>query len=435
MVKYFLYLFLFISNIYSDIDLEYIGLAKRRLEPSKSNSQERDLDTRNSVQAFVIGAQFREFKNKLEYDLDFKLSKKFQENKNQDILFLGRNLYFQIPFSNNGKIFLGRKSFNPTAYSQKLANDGTEGIGIEYKANENCNLNFFVFDFYRGYPLFEKNFFKEKVQSSKTQILRQGTSIEFKYKSIESKFEFLYLNFFNTGTFANEEKSKTGDRDFLYQASFNLFWKSSYFITGFNLNIQRGLDKTFFQPSTRQRALPISGELLEFFLTSYINRLQIKSSFFIPDTDKRNSASEVIQIGYIGLGNHPSNSFLTNQDINFFPSAWITESGLEKTFSIQNGRWNSIWSSLAFIYKFANWKILIQGDYYLPRTNQGSSLGEISFSSKDYTKSFITEGKLNLEYGNRDLKHYILLSVSHLTTSRDIYIESSSILISGGIWL
>lgn len=431
-MKYFV-LILLSLNLFSEFQAEYWTYGKRRIEKIISGGKNETKDSRKTEQTFLVSGKFTDKKENFFYDFQFHFIKKLKESESKDLLYLGENAH--IGFGRDKYSFsLGRNKFHNYFPEQKM--DGVEGISARFSPNENFKLEFYFLDFYRAYPILERVFFLDKKQNLNSENLRHGLSFEFQNKNFYSRFSFLYINLRNSSKIANDESrtKPNGDNDFLYNTSWNLFWKNSYFISGFNFTVSRGLDKTLTNPEREERrSIPITGELVEFFFKSSLSYFKFQTSFFLPDTDKRNSSGEILEYGSVGFGSPVSGIFMA-QSFNFYPTAWITDIGFEKNFTIQDGRWNSFWGSAKLGFEYQNFQVNLIFNHFTPR-NLKESNGSISVQKRDYERFFLMESSLEFIYGKKDLGYYVKSNFSYFYSNKEISIEGNSFFISGGIWL
>jgi hypothetical protein len=436
MVKLILIILLSTLNLFSEFQIEYWAYGNRRMQTETLRGKQTYQDTRKTDQSFLVNGNFQGSKDNFKYDFGFSFAKRLKDSEQKDYLYISENAYIGFE-AKKVDLLLGRKVFTNSNFFKDSKRDGVEGISAEYKPNEFFKINFYLVDFYRAFPIIERLYFLDVKAIATGERIRHGLALEYNSSQIESKIQVLYLNLGNTGKYSKDEEltKPNGDKDFLYNVNWNVFWKNPYFVTGINLAISRGIDKTISNPERKERSIPISGELLELFFSTYIKFLQIKASSFLPDSDKKNKAGEILELGYIGMGAYPSTSFLMNQDLNFYPSGWVTGNGFEKTFSYQNGRWNSFWARLSFSIKFDKLSISLTGDHFTPRLNSGSSNGSLSIDRREFTKLFLAEATLDILYGNKETGYYLRGLISTLHSSKEISIESNSFFIAGGIWL
>ncbi len=429
----YLILILFSLNLFSEFQAEYLAYGKRNIEKIAIQGKNETKDSRKTEQAFLVSGKFKDKKENFFYDFQFHFIKRLKESESKDLFYLGENANIGI-VKDKYSFSLGRNKFNNYFPEQKI--DGIEGISARFIPNENFKLEFYFLDFYRAFPILERVFFLDKKQIINSENLRHGLSFEFQNKDFYSRFSLLYINLRNSGKIANDE-SRTrpnGDNDFLYNTSWNVFWKNSFFISGFNFTISRGLDKTLNNSERQEKkSIPISGELVELFFKSNFSYFKFQSSFFLPDTEKRNSSGEILEYGSVGFGS-PISGILIAQSLNFHPTTWITEIGLEKSFTIQNGRWNSFWGRASIGFEYENFQLNLIFNHFTPR-NLKQSNGSISVQKKDYERFFLMESSLEFMYGKKELGYYLKSSFSYFYSNKEISIEGNSFFLSGGIWL
>ncbi|MBK8399033.1 MAG: hypothetical protein IPL26_27815 [Leptospiraceae bacterium] len=436
MVKFALFLLTAIS-IKAEYSIDMITANKRMIQDRIEKGKTITAESRTSDNIIAAHGKFLGQKKQFEYNIHLTLTNRFNDKDYKDILYLGENCYLSLPIQKFNIVF-GRKRFDFDSNIKSNWRDGLEGVGIDTQISNEFRFSAYLVDFYRGYPLFENFFlFKNKDENIQNgERFRHGLSLTYRKADLFSRIQFTYLNLGNWGNGTKDDfrSQPIGDRDFIYTGSWNISNKSRYFIVGLEIQIVRGLDKTQSNSNRKEKSLPISGELVRLYFESYFKFFQTKFEIFLPDSDKQNLQGEVLESGYIGFGSYPGKAFLLNQELNFYPSGWVTPSGLEKMDSFYSGRRNSFWSNLLFSAKLDDIHLILEGDYLIPRRNDGAATGSISFERRDYTKSFLFELTSSIFYDKRNSDgFFIRFNLSKLYTSKDILLDGTSVFLQGGV--
>ncbi|WP_367899020.1 hypothetical protein AB3N61_08315 [Leptospira sp. WS58.C1] len=298
----------------------------------------------------VLGFKFEKYNEKFITNLEWTMI----TTSTSGVVFLpGKNSYFGILY----KGFLwgaGRKSDSEEFPAWSSWKDGVEGLFAETESDR-IKIRFDALDLYRGFPLFENQWLK--LQGRESFLPKQARddlisekdpafSSQARYRAgisltgnIEDRFVYRcrvrYLSLGDWGRFGSDTKeskaeSIEGDKDYLveWRLGFGFLWKFLY-ISG-DLFLSRGLDKTGYHPSRTERSIPISGEALRIDLGFYNTYGKISIFGFVPDREKRSSQGEILETGFIGMGASPVSNPILQQVWGFYPSAWITDRGLER---------------------------------------------------------------------------------------------------------
>ncbi|MDI7165090.1 LA_2168 family protein [Leptospira santarosai] len=330
-------------------------------------------------------------------------------------LFAGKNLFFEFR-KENLSLVVGRiqEELKRSAFTDWM--DGTDGIVIKANFKELGRIRFDLFDFYSGYSLFEKNGLRNTILNTKNARFdpaseievsnifknryRGGVSYRYDLPYLETRFRFQYLNLQNWGRYANDSASETGnvssgDRDYLTHSAMELKLKYSRFHCFFSGILARGQDKTGWNRIRKASAIPITGEAVLISTGVTWNFWKFDVFGFLPDRDKRSENGEVLELGFIGIGSSPSPVFSTNQSLDFYPSAWITDRGLEKQSGIQSGKRQSAWTGINLEYQesLIRFRLYIASYFFLSDTkgNEGALTISKSGFRKDYLRETLIE--------------------------------------------
>lgn len=432
-------LFVLFNTISIDAEyrVEMITANKRTIQDKQELGKTITTESRSTDNIVAVHGNFIGSKGNLSYNVQLILNKRFNDKDYRDILYLGDNSYLLLPVKKLDIVF-GRKLFSSSPHLTSNWKDGMEGLGVETQLSSQFRFYAYLLDFYRGYPLFEKYFLYKNIQDDvqNGERFRHGLSLVYHKDDIYAKLQFTYLNLGNWGNGTKDDirSQPKGDADFIYNGTGSVSNKNKYFTVGLELQVARGLDKSQSNSVRKDKSIPISGELVRIYFESYLNFFRTRMELFIPDSDKRNEQGEILETGFIGFGSYPGNAFLLNQELNFYPSGWVTPSGLQKVDSVYSGRQNSFWAHILFSIHLDDFFLSIQGDHLTPRVNSGFSNGSISFDRRDYEKSFLFELTGSILYDRRYIDNFFIqLNFSKLYTSKDILLDGTSIFLQGGM--
>ncbi|PJZ78835.1 LA_2168 family protein [Leptospira neocaledonica] len=298
----------------------------------------------------ILGFKFEKYNEKFKTNLEWTLI----STPNSGVIFLpGKNSYFGVLY----KGFLwgaGRKSDSEEFPAWSSWKDGVEGLFVETDLDR-IKIRFDVLDLYRGFPLIENQWLKLQGRDSflpkhaRDELLtdkeysptsqsryRAGISLTGnKEDRFVYRFRARYLSLGDWGRFGSDTKeskseSVEGDRDYLveWRLGLGFLWKNFYISGDFFLS--RGIDKTGYHPARSERSIPISGEALRFDLGFYNSYVKISFFGFLPDREKRSPQGDILEMGFVGMGASPISNPILQQVWGFYPSAWITDQGLER---------------------------------------------------------------------------------------------------------
>ncbi|AOP34025.1 hypothetical protein A0128_09335 [Leptospira tipperaryensis] len=325
----------------------------------------------------------------------------------------GRDLFFELK-NQILSLSLGRISEEGKQSSFRDWADGTDGIVLRANFREWGKLRVDLFDFYSGYQLFEKNAFKDTILNTKRinsysldeipvgnfnpeeyrNRYRGGVSYRYESSFFETGFRFQYLNFQNWGRYGDDLQIRTessGDRDYLTHSTIDFHWKWNWFHCFLSGILARGQDKTGWNRIRNSGNIPITGEAILFSLGFENSHWKLYTFGFLPDRDRRKENGEILELGFVGIGSNPSPVFATNQSLDFYPSAWVTERGLEKQFSLQSGKRQAAWSGINFEYNksLIRFRFFLASYFYL-REDSGCS-GALTLSRDSFQKGYFRE--------------------------------------------
>lgn len=399
------------------------GLGAGERVPSISGSNENSMyyETRMNSSLFH-GEIDREFNSpRLNWKLQADLS---VTPESKPSFFAGKNLFIEFK-KENVSLLLGRlqEDFKSASFRDWL--DGSDGIVLKADFQNQGRLRVDLFDFYSGYSLFEKNVLKDSILNTKKAELdfageiearnsfpktfrnryRGGVSYFYDLPYLETGFRFQYLNLQNWGRFANDLSGETkntssGDRDYLVHSSLELNAKVSWFYAHLSGILARGQDKTGWNRVRNAATIPITGEAVLLTIGASKNFWKFEIFGFLPNRDKRSENGEVLELGFIGMGSSPSPVFSTNQSLDFFPCAWITDRGLEKQSSVQSGKRQSAWAGINLEYHESLIRFrFYAASYFFLKDLEGNS-GALTIARDGFRKEYLREAMVQALFYN-----------------------------------
>ncbi|MBE7412342.1 MAG: hypothetical protein L6Q54_11385 [Leptospiraceae bacterium] len=419
------------------IDFDILGIEERKLSKDSLQKGKRVINE-NSIQSYLITGKYSTIGEIAGADINLILVKK-NSRTDKDSFYLKENAHITFFFP-IFQLNIGRKIFHPSEPLLSDYKDGVEGISIEKDIHRNFKLYFYLYDYYRGYPLLEKNLLLNSENSANREgkRSRHGLSFDFIKNGLFAHIQILYLNLGSWGKFSEDDRINqqrgTGDGDFIYNSEFQIGKKWNKFSIQTSIIFSRGLDKVASNPARNEKSIPFSGEL--FLLRTNWKGELVSWQFetFLPDSDKTNKEGEILEIGFTGMGTNPIRSMLISQSMNFYPSAWVTPNGLEKTDSIQNGRKNSLYIKSGFGLSVLKTIVSLDLETMIPRLEKNNDTGNISIQKRDYSKESLTSLTLSI-HTDRILSpnYFLLISASKLFSSKELNIDSTILYFQAGI--
>lgn len=330
-------------------------------------------------------------------------------NESKTSFFAGKNLFLELKKDNVFLIFgRVREEFKTSAFADWL--DGTDGLSIKTDLGKSGRIRFDLFDFYSGYSIFDKNGLKNEILNTKKPLgeidtkdsisntfknrYRVGVGYRYDLTFLETGFRFQYLNLQNWGRYTNDlniENVSSGDRDYITHSTIELKIKYVWFYCFLSGILVRGQDKTGWNRIRNASMIPISGEAVLVSFGASRNFWKFDVFGFLPDRDKKSENGEILELGFIGIGSSPSPVFSTNQSLDFYPSAWITERGLEKQSGIQGGKRQSAWTGINLEYQESLMRFrFYMASYFFLSDTKGNS-GALTISRDSFRKDFLRE--------------------------------------------
>ncbi|RHX79041.1 LA_2168 family protein [Leptospira yasudae] len=404
----------------------------------KSGTNKEYQEIRMNSSLFHAGMDRRMESERIDWKIQADLT---ASNESKLNFFAGKNLYVSLK-RQNVSLSLGRVQEDKkqsSAFGDWA--DGTDGVTVRADFQERGRLRFDGFDFYSGYRLLEKHGWKDSILDTKgskfgvdrkeeTQTrenssgvlpgesttsgsssnknpdfggfrnrYRGGVGYQIDVPFGEVGLAYQYLNLQNWGRYANDLDDKnrnvsSGDRDYLTHTT--LEWKGQYawfrwFLSGV---LARGQDKTGWNRIRNAAAIPITGEAFFSSFGGEWKSWKFEVFGFLPDRDKRRENGEILELGFIGMGSSPSAVFTTVQSLDFYPSAWITDRGLEKQFTIQGGKRQSAWAGVRLEYQESCIRFRFYAASYFFMTEDRGNSGALTISRDSFQKKYLREALL-----------------------------------------
>lgn len=359
--------------------------------------------------------------------------------------FLGRDAYVAFPIQ-DFTVNVGRKSFinqHPLSHKRFSELDGTEGLSLNVDVWKNIYWQITLWDNYRGYPIWEYNQTevygaRDKADLRKGERSRHGTSFLMTSEFIDFTADFYYLNFGSWGRYSqddlNLQNRESGDGDFYHRTRLGLVGKWEGFRASTKVHFARGLDKTFADPKRPERSLPIRGEALQLELGYFSKEIFFFVSGFVPNSMQTSTSDQATTIGYVGMGNSPLEGAYLSRLMNIYPSAWVTEFGLESIQENKGRRSSSFLGKWGAGYFWEPFQISLFVETLIPRLLQAEDRGEISLRKMDYSKQSFSEFTGRFEYLQSTLSTKIRLGIelSYLWTTKEVEIQGTGVRVYGG---
>jgi hypothetical protein len=427
-MRFIIYFVIFLTNIYPQtkfkIESFNYGIQTKSLENNK------EIFSKTSDLFFLGGIYSKQESQNFSHEVDFQIG----GNKEKFFFYPNENTFFQFS-KGTLNIFFGRKQH--ILKRQFLSwKDGIEGIGMDFTWRENWKIQFNALDYYRAYPLLEKEFALENKDKSKGHRFRHGVEFGFKNEVHSAFFSFQYLNLGNWGRYSNEVlEAKSGDRDFLYELGLQYEFRNNFFLIGLGCFLVRGLDKTQSHEIRSNKSLPFSGELVTAKLGLNLDFFFFNWRGFLPDRNKTNKQGEILESGYIGMGTYPFKGVILGQVLQFYPSAWVRSSGLSIESGFINAYRYSFVSEIELGIKDKTWKLIFFGTNCIPYLENGTKKGSMRPFREEFSKYYLNEWGAEFFYNFSEIEGgFLSFQVSQLVTSKEIGWNSTAAYIKGGIF-
>jgi hypothetical protein len=409
----------------------------------KNSTQVKGYRNRENSSSHRLGTNIEHDSEFAELNLEVELVGTIP-NSTWDV-YLGRNAFINFPIL-DFELWVGRRELVEPVSKFKQPNwngiDGGEGFGFEVRYWENVNVQVIIWDYYRAYPIWYYNQTKVyeadiKKKFSQGERYRQGLRFLYSWEYLDLEGDFFYLNMGNWGARSQEDlalKTKEGgDGDHLYRTRLGVTANSDYGYVGVKFHITKGLDKTFADPKRSERSLPIRGEALELDSGLEINKYSLRIQGFIPNTPITEKSLAPLTIGYVGMGNPLTSGGLISREWSFYPSAWVTEYGLEWNNTLIGGRTSSLLARMELGWENDFLDLGVLGEYAIPRRLIPHDRGQISFKKSDYINEFISEAGIWMRYGenSEEYSSHLGAEFSYLWTPQTIGVRGTILRVYG----
>ncbi|MCU0824088.1 MAG: hypothetical protein MUF77_05550 [Leptospira sp.] len=376
------------------------------LESSEVKKQ-RYLD-RSSGLGFMAGVKGSNLSDSVRWDLDFHFN--YKENTNSTDLLFGKNNYLMLGYQNL-YFGVGRREFLYKETSFRSSFDGAEGLFFEMKPMKNCLIQVAVWDRYRGFPIKEKEMFRDLFREDKSEIKlnshhrRHAFGFSYgEYYSLHFGTEFIELG--TLGRHTKEIQKDVIDRgaDGDHFLNFVLGTKLNFEFIEIhgNLLATKGTDRTLSKESTTKGSIPIRGEAIELGFVFLFSNWKIGTSSFLPDREERTTSNQIVRDGYIHTGTHIGSTYFFSQILFLFPSQSLQNDGLKKENSLYAGRSYAYFSESFLSVFFNDFELKLTGAYFLPYKSKGESDGKIQFKREFFESFFFAEVNLEIKLSVAD---------------------------------
>ncbi|PJZ69441.1 hypothetical protein CH373_15185 [Leptospira perolatii] len=346
-------------------------------------------------------------------------------------IFPGKNSYISL-LTKDVSLGIGRKS-DPEAFpSFKSWSDGVEGLFIESRNFAGVKLRLDLLDLYRGFPLRETKWLQSAAsflpdaartklsfpdfETGENNLRTVERDLSFRYRagfhlegrnvlnsigSLYYLFQVRYISLGNWGRFSRDTLEarggeKSGDNDYLTHWQFGSGWTGRIVFFGLDTMFSRGLDKTAAHPQRSEKSLAISGEAVRISAGTYGDWGSFRIHGFLSDPDKRASNGEILELGFVGMGNRPFSNPLLQQIWRVAPSAWIGEHGLEKVTGSGLGPRPAGVIGAYLQFREQYWEVTLQANLLSFLKDSEGSSGSWSLSKRGISSDFIREASVQI---------------------------------------
>ncbi|BDA79275.1 hypothetical protein LPTSP3_g22050 [Leptospira kobayashii] len=355
-------------------------------------------------------------------------------NSSQPEIYLGKNSYIA------GKLWglligVGRKEHSFRSSPFIGYSDGGEGVFFEKIFSEHLKAQVFLWDYYQGYRLFEKEFLSPEIISNGKkeratgQRRRHSLGLTYGKKSSLS----LGIQYLEQGSWGKQSreiepdvKEKGGDGDSLVTGVIGgkFDWNEFYLLGEFLW--AKGTDRTYSKSIQNQGSLPVEGEAVSFGV-GWKNRLYgVRWSHFLNDSDRRSDTNKLYSLGFIGTGTHLGSTLFLSQVLQIYPGGFVTGNGLERNQTLLNGRTPAYYSELILSYNTDLFSFRMIGAYFLPYLAEGKSDGKISFKKERFEMFFLAESGLETSIHLEGVLELGVL-VSYLWSSESLGLQGTMV--------
>ncbi|WP_167884442.1 LA_2168 family protein [Leptospira ilyithenensis] len=323
-------------------------------------------------------------------------------NSSRPDIYLGKNSYIA------GKLWglllgVGRKEHSFRSSPFLGYSDGGDGLFFEKVFSENLKTQVFLWDYYQGYRILEKEFLSPgiisigKADRSGGQRRRHSLGVVYgKKSSLSLGIQYLEQGSWGKQTreIESDVKEKGGDGDSVVTGVIGgkFDWNEFYLMGEFLW--AKGTDRTYSKSIQNSGSLPIEGEAISLG-GGWQNQLYgVRWSNYLNDSDKRSDTGKLSCLGFTGMGTHLGSTLFLSQVLQIYPGGFITGNGLERNQTLLNGRTPAYYSELILSYHTDLFYFRMIGAYFLPYLAQGKSEGKISFKKESFELFFLAESAL-----------------------------------------
>jgi len=365
-----------------------------------SNDESRQYLNRNTSLFQSGGFGYLASREKWEVNWNMQVATRGDASKPQ--IYLGKNSYLSVKLWGL-LIGVGRKEHSFRSSPFFGYSDGGEGLFFEKVFSENLKAQVFLWDYYQGYRLLEKEFLSpamitnEEKNPSNGQRRRHSLGIVYGNRSSIS----LGIQYLEQGSWGkqsreiqSEVKEKGGDGDSVVTGVIGgKFQWNEFYLLG-ELLWAKGVDRTYSRSVQHPGSLPIQGEAVSIGVGWENHLFNIRLSNYLNDSDQRSDSNQLQSLGFTGMGTHLGSSLFLSQVLQVYPGGFITENGLERNQTLLKGRTPAYYSELVLSYNWNHFSLRLLGAYFLPCVSQGKSDGKVSIKKENYELFFLAESGL-----------------------------------------
>ncbi|MCE9501303.1 MAG: hypothetical protein K8R21_12520, partial [Leptospira sp.] len=212
--------------------MEFIIAGKKTVSEQKNNNSVESRINQETQNIGVAKIRMNDLKDNFGYYAEMQLLKSANGDDRRDYFYFGENAFLEL-FIPRIDLNIGRKLFSSGRSSFTGSRDGKEGISVKLDSGKKISLDFILFDYYRGFPLYEKNIIlsRDESKTENGERSRHGIFFDYSLDKLRASAYTLYLNLGNWGEFSKDDYRRNslgiGDGDFLYHAGTDISYKFS----------------------------------------------------------------------------------------------------------------------------------------------------------------------------------------------------------------